>query len=394
MPPRLRARARVPHSCVKSLGGFWGLLCAFRVFAAAGEVDVSFSSPLTTNHFVWSVAEQNDGKLIVGGAETVSPGLTRAFLLRLFPTGRLDKSFRVRFEDALNVMRVRLRNDGAIVALGQLQTLNRLAPDFISSGNGPVNVTVLNAHGRPLRAYRPERDVTTPWNAAIAPDGTVYFEGFSGLNGIIRSLDRNGNTNAPIVLPRYFTPWTLRVLDDGTLVGTWTEYPSGSYLLNTFIPLRAGGVVDVMMGRSNTLYYIGSLALGDTSGVWRKGVVRTSRNGALDASFNFAFPGVGTNYIFTTNPYAGWTVLSIARDAQERLTYAAYYREDYGMPITYHVARVLSDGSEDATFDAGTGADGATQGVLRTRDGGVLVWGGFVSFNGMTSPGLARLKSE
>src|SRR5689334_4174643 len=106
----------MPRSVVKSLGGFWGLLCAFRVFAAAGGVDVSFSSPLTTNHFVWSVAEQNDGKLIVGGAETISPGLTRAFLVRLFPDGRPDKSFRVRFEDALNVRRVCLRGDGAIVA--------------------------------------------------------------------------------------------------------------------------------------------------------------------------------------------------------------------------------------------------------------------------------------
>jgi hypothetical protein len=163
---------------------------------------------------------------------------------------------------------------------------------------------------------------------------------------------------------------------------------------DTYIPLSAGGVVEVTTGPGNTLYYVGSLALGDTSGVWRKGVVRTLRNGALDASFNFAFPGIGTNYVFTTNPYAGWTVLSVARDTQERLTYAAYYREDSGTPITYHVGRVLSDGSEDAVFDAGTGPDGATQGLLRTRNGGVLVWGGFRSFNGVPSPGLVRLKGE
>ena len=58
------------------------------------------------------------------------------------------------------------------------------------------------------------------------------------------------------------------------------------------------------------------------------------------------------------------------------------------------IARLNPDGSLDATFDPGTGPDGTVRALSIQLDGRVLVGGSFTNFNGVLSSGVARLNSD
>jgi hypothetical protein len=371
------------------------LVFTLQLLAADGDVDPSFKSPLTANHLVWCVAEQPDGKLLVGGEEMRPDGATRAFLLRLRPDGRLDRSFRVRWRksEAERVVRVRIREDGNITMVGNMPPLNRVTAYDGSGGYG--NVAVLNKRGRPVRTYSPQRGIGNPWNAPIAPDGTVYFEtSYPIMMGAIGSLNPSGQTNSLRPLGKWCNAAFLRVLDDGRVAGGYVEGGGGyrTYLIGTsYVRVLSGGIIDVQLGPTNTVYYAGSLQLGDYRAVWRSGMIRTTSAGKVDPSFNFSFPVIGTNSIATSLPR--WSVQAFARDPLERITFVAVcgYLDE---PRQYFVGRVLADGSPDTSFTMSNGPEGTLTGLLRTRGGDIVVWGQFGSFNGVASPGVVRLQSE
>jgi uncharacterized delta-60 repeat protein len=58
-----------------------------------------------------------------------------------------------------------------------------------------------------------------------------------------------------------------------------------------------------------------------------------------------------------------------------------------------HIVRLLPDGTLDATFDAGTGADNRINVIRRLSDGSLLVGGHFTSFDGTPTSRLIRLSA-
>ena len=57
-------------------------------------------------------------------------------------------------------------------------------------------------------------------------------------------------------------------------------------------------------------------------------------------------------------------------------------------------ARLLSDGSADPAFDTGSGVNGAVHRILVQEDGRILIAGAFTTYNGIASPGVARLNND
>ena len=58
------------------------------------------------------------------------------------------------------------------------------------------------------------------------------------------------------------------------------------------------------------------------------------------------------------------------------------------------IARLNADGSVDTTFDPGTGADGLVRSVTIQLDGKVLLGGAFTNVNGVALTRIARLNND
>ena len=63
----------------------------------------------------------------------------------------------------------------------------------------------------------------------------------------------------------------------------------------------------------------------------------------------------------------------------------------YGVTPRGRVARLKQDGTLDATFDPGTGADALVRSVAEYQDGKILIGGNFLTVSGVSRPHIARL---
>jgi uncharacterized delta-60 repeat protein len=114
--------------------------------------------------------------------------------------------------------------------------------------------------------------------------------------------------------------------------------------------------------------------------VARTNLVRFKSNGEVDESFN---AGSSVNGM----------VNSLVVDAAGRLLLAGEFTAVQGVPRN-HIARLLPDGRLDASFDPGLGADAAVKSLVVQPNGRIWIGGAFATFNGVSSPGIARLNAD
>lgn len=162
---------------------------------ATGSVDTSFNAgAINTADYVWNLAEQPDGKLLVSGGFTQIAGVPRNNVARLHADGAIDGSFMANatFSTAgwyPSVNTTLLQGDGTIVITGQFDRVNGLAR---------TNLARLNSNGSVDTSY----STANATNAAIhwgltQPDGKVVIGGsFSSVAGVTRAklarLNRDG----------------------------------------------------------------------------------------------------------------------------------------------------------------------------------------------------------
>jgi uncharacterized repeat protein (TIGR01451 family)/uncharacterized delta-60 repeat protein len=214
------------------------------------------------------------------------------------------------------------------------------------------------------RFNEPAGSVDTTYNAAaganeivyslaLQPDGRLLIGGeFTGFSGLPRTrlarLEKSGALD-PTFLPGLGANATVRVLalqDDGRVL-------VGGLFTNL------GGVVRNRIGRLNP-------------------------DGSLDGAYD---PGAGAD-----NPvYA----IALHRDSAhlgKAVIGGAFSLVD-GVNRAF-VARLNLNGTVDTGFDPGTGANGTIYAVAIQNDGKVLIGGDFTTFDGVSSPGLARLNAD
>ena len=69
-------------------------LCSLgRLTAQPGALDVSFDPGIGSDNWVYSIATQADGKILIGGFLTSFAGTARNYFARLNANGTLDISF-------------------------------------------------------------------------------------------------------------------------------------------------------------------------------------------------------------------------------------------------------------------------------------------------------------
>jgi uncharacterized delta-60 repeat protein len=113
-------------------------------------------------------------------------------------------------------------------------------------------------------------------------------------------------------------------------------------------------------------------------GVPRGGLAVLNPDGSLDPLFN---PGAGAN----------GTVHAVAVQTNGQIIVAGAFTEIDGRRRV-RIARLNGDGTLDATFDPGLGANDSVYAVKLQPDGRAVIGGVFTRFNGTRRLGLARLR--
>jgi len=143
---------------------------------------------------------------------------------------------------------------------------------------------------------------------------------------------------------------------------------------------------DVGAGPDNTIHALalqpdGRILIGgaftNVSGTNRSGIARLNSDGSIDRFFN---PGAGVD-----NP-----VFAIALQPDDKILIGGAFATVDGW-MRFGVARLNTNGTVDATFDPGSGANGNVYALALQADGKILIGGEFTLVDGVPRSRLARL---
>ena len=356
---------------------------------ADGSLDASFDHGAGANNSVYTIALQSDGKILIGGIFTSYDGMVRNYIARLNADGSLDASFNPGTGANSSVFCTALQPDGKILVGG---------PFTVYNGTGRNRIARLNDDGSLDASFNTGTGANSSVQfIALQPDGKIIFGGeFTSFGGIGRN--RIARLNDDGSLDASFNPGTganntiksVALHTDGKILigGDFTSYNGTGP--NRIARLNTDGTQDVSFnfasGPSSTVQSFalrsdGKILIGGSFssyiGTARNRIARLNSNGSLDASFN---PATGANE----------SVRSTALQADGKILIGGEFTR-YNGTVRNRIARLNTDGSLDATFNPGTGADNSLNFTALLPDGKILIGGGFTSFNGTGRHRIARL---
>lgn len=223
-----------------------------------GSLDNSFNFGAGLNNAVLAIAQQPNGRFIIGGAFTTVYGVSRNSIARVHTNGTVDVTFNPGSGANGLVKAVALQADGKVVIGGDFTVVN---------GQPRARVARLNANGSVDTTFDPGSGADGSVNAiALTSSGGVLIGGaFTNVNGVL-------------------TPRLALLTSSGAVDGSF-DAGSGPNDYVTSIQVQPDG--HIIVGGNFTA----------VDGQVRNRIVRLEGNGALDATINF---GTGANDVINT----------------------------------------------------------------------------------------------
>ncbi|HEX9961330.1 MAG TPA: FG-GAP-like repeat-containing protein, partial [Pyrinomonadaceae bacterium] len=381
---------------------------SIKFFNPDGSLDASARFNTTAVGGVRAVAEQPDGKIIIGGNFTRVGGIPRNNLARFNADGSLDESFGTSSVSSAGgqINSIVLQPDGKILIAG----FN------IAVGNSfGASVTRLNPDGTPDASFV-QAEIPTGRGAnavALQPDGKIIvIWGYEDPNrnmtgGVVRlnadgSLDASFNSGVPGLL---FNSVAVqpdgKILIAGPFSFGFINSQTGSIFFNGIVRLNSDGSRDTAFnpattsdfehGRGTQVFALalqpdGKILVGGsifTSGrLTPTGVVRLQSNGALDSTFDSGSISGAADFA---------RVEDILTLPDGKILIGGLF-SNIGANARANVARLNADGSLDNSLNAAT--DAAVYDVAVQNNGKILLGGDFETVNGIARTSLARLLNE
>ena len=332
--------------------------------------------------YVYALAEQVDGKTLVGGTFRWLGGQPRQGIARLNADGTLDQDFAPEAEGTYPyVFSLAVQADGRILAGGDFTSLGgqtrnriaRLAPDgaldsgFDPGANGTVVSLVPQADRKILVGGRFTRlgGQTRNYLARLNADGTMDLGFNPQAGGCVLALAVQADGKVLVggefdALGGQWRNHLARLNADGTLDTGFDPWPDG-YVLS--LAVQADGKV-LVGGRFTVL-----------GGQRRNYLGRLNADGTLDPAFN---------------PGADGSVASLAVQADGKILLGGEFTSLGGQPRRY-VARLNADGALDPLF--GPSVDFHVASLALQADGRVLLGGYFATVGWQPRNRLARLNA-
>lgn len=366
---------------------------------APGALDTSFDPGTGANDAVFAVALQPDGMVLVGGQFTQFAGSARGGLVRVGRNGALDAAYSPSISGTgfAGVTSIALQPDGKAIVGGLFSQVN---------GAGRVNIARLNGNGALDPGFAPGAGVTGPDAylnvVSLQPvDGKVLIGGvFTGYNGVPRNniarlttagaLDTTfdpGSGADDEVAAIAVQPADGKVLvggSFGTVNGAKREgiarlHANGS-LDGAFAPTVDGAVLAIAVQADGKILIGGFFTT--VNGATRHRIARLNPNGTLDPTF-------GDAAIASQNVH----VAALAAQPNGRIVIGGQFTTVGGVERRY-IARLKADGTLDASFDPGSGANWTVFAVTLQGDGRVLIGGAFTSVDDVSRGAVARLLGD
>ncbi|NBV23529.1 MAG: hypothetical protein EBS05_16620, partial [Proteobacteria bacterium] len=345
---------------------------------ADGTLDTSFSVGTGANNSVNTLALQPDGKTLIGGNFTNFNGTARGRIARLNTSGSLDTSFAPGTGANGIVFGIAVyppgTNSGKVLVVGSFTTFNGVT----------VNRLVrLNADGSQDTTFNPGTGAnSTVATVSLQPDGKILVGGlFSSINGVSRSrlarLNADGSLDLAFFPVMNDTVLSLAVQPDGRIVagGAFTSVNG-----DTGVPPAPGIGVTLKQRTAN-------VATLTTSG---------GHGMAIGSRVNIAGVGVGFDGAITVTAIGSPTTFSYASPGADVVATAVTPAGSFlaaGTPAS-RITRLLADGSLDASFVTGAGADNLVYTVLLQSDLKVVLAGDFTTVNNAVRGHIARLNGS
>jgi len=155
-----------------------------------GSLDTTFNPGSGVDSYVWSIAMQADGKVMIGGDFTTFNGAARRSIARLNSDGSLDTSFNPGTGANSHVRSTALQVDGKLIIGGDFNSFDGTARNRIAR---------LNSDGSLDTGFNPGTGANSHvWTTALQVDGRVIIGGyFTTFNGTARNyiarLDSDGS---------------------------------------------------------------------------------------------------------------------------------------------------------------------------------------------------------
>lgn len=331
LPPRSIAVAAIFMKRLFLLCSLVTLATALDLLAAPGDVDLSFEGGSGISGKIFSIVEQPDARLIIGGNFTAVRDAAQVRIARLETDGRGDSTFNPGAGANDQVNCVALQSDGKVVIGGNFSKVNNVSRGRIAR---------VNADGSLDTSFNPGTGADgSVAGVAVQTDGRVVVVGsFTTISG----TSRNG---------------IARLNADGSLDTTF-DTPGTEKRQISAVVIQPDGMI-LVAG-----LFFNNGAIGTTASY----LARLNTDGTLDPSFN---PPSDSGDAFRL----------LALQADGRILVGGT-----------HIARLNSDGSRDTSFNAST--DNFINSIALQADGKVLIVGVFTSVNGSNGGSIARLNSD
>lgn len=285
---------------------------------------------------------QSDGKILIGGNFTSYNGTARNRIVRLNTDGTLDTNFTIGTGFNQIVNKVMIQPDGKIITVGTFSNYN---------GTGINGIARLNSDG--------------------TRDTSLNSGGFSGA---VNTFDIQSDSK--IVVGGGFGNYAgvsqsriTRLNSDGTRD---TNFSIGT-------GFNAGSAVNAIAIQSD-----GKILIGGTftsyNGTARNRIIRLNTDGTIDNSFT-----VGTGFNNTVN--------TITIQSDGKIIVGGQFTNYAGTSRNF-IARLNSDGTNDATFNIGTGFNSGVNAISIQSDGKIIIGGVFTLYNEVSSNRIVRLNSD
>ncbi|WP_445956732.1 T9SS type A sorting domain-containing protein [Yeosuana sp.] len=359
-------------------------------FNADGTKDLTFDigTGAVGSIYLKSIAQQTDGKILIGGGFLSWNGQPTGTMCRLNTDGSLDESFNLgvpcTFSETIAIL-----SNGKIVSTGlyKINNINR-------------RLVTLNTDGSLDTTFQVASIGAGVNTLCLQTDDKILIGGFMNeYNGVLKNSFARINTNG--TLDTSFNLNTglndkvesITLQNDGKTIlsGNFTTFDGASQ--NRIIRLSPDGSKDnsfaIGTGFNNSVKKAvvlpnGKIIVGGSftafNGAVANFIIRLNSNGMKDDSFN---TGLGFNDFVKT----------IAIQSDGKILVGGNFTEFNGQTQKYCV-RLNEDGSLDNTFGNEITFNNKVTYLTLQADGKILVGGNFTTFNGQSQKGLIRLNID
>lgn len=404
------ALALDPEGRVLIGGGFTAVSGVSRTYLGRlterGLVDLGFDA--SANNYVWVFGVQSDGRILAGGDFTQINGETANRLVRLRPNGTVDRSFDSGTGPNASVSSIAVQADGNVLVGGDFTEFNGLsrkwlvqvqgvsaAPGGELSFSAPmyrvaegqssavIEVTRVGTTSQPVSVSYLTSNGTARGGDYTAQSGRLTFE--AGVRSATFSVPIRSDTsveNEETVILTLSNPSGGAVLggqQTATLMIEDDDLDAGVGKVDGGFDSAASGAVQVAALQPDGKIVVAGFFAG-IGGESRLRIARLNRDGTLDSAF-------------LPSAWLDGPAYALAVQGDGRILVGGAFTMVNGEPRT-RMARFLSDGTLDPTFDPGPGPNGVVYAIKIQPNGDLIVGGDFTHYAGEPRAYLMRLFSD